>query len=248
MDLDPSPNPRYANRRSGNNLFLGLVLIFIGVLFFLQQIGMFTLHNWWALFILIPAFGSFSTAWYAYQRNFRINEGVRAGLGGGLITLTIALIFLLNLHWEIWWPLMVIVPGLATFMNGFTLPGSRELGKPLITHLYRPWTGWIGIGMIYLGSGFLANNLNLINMQALAINWWAISILIPALGGVITAVRLASSGGMWSWAGIGNLVTTAVFVIVGSVALLGISWNLLGPIIMIAIGLVFLMGTLKKRT
>jgi hypothetical protein len=249
--MDKNSLPRHTNRRNGNNLFLGLILILIGILFLMQQIGSFNFRNWWALFILIPSFGSFSTAWYAFQKNYRINEGVRAGLGAGLITLTLALIFLFNLNWSTWWPMMIIVPGLVTIFNGITLPGSREQTQPLSSHIFRPWSGWIGAGMLFLGSGFLAKNLGLIDPTMITRNWWAIAILIPAIGGTITAIRMAASENgwnwIWGWVMISNLVTTAVFIIVGSVALLGISWNLLGPVLMIAIGIILLMRTLKKQ-
>ena len=143
--MDSPPYRSFGTRRNSNRLFFGLILILIGIIFLLQQFGDFSFRNWWALFIMIPAFGSFSTAWYAYQRNHSLNEGVRAGVGGGLITLTISLMFLFNLNWGIWWPLMVVVPGLVIMFNGFSLPGSRESARPLAMRLYRPWSGWIGL-------------------------------------------------------------------------------------------------------
>jgi hypothetical protein len=245
--LDSTSQPHHSNRRSGNQLFLGLILILIGVLFLLQQTGTFNFRNWWALFIFIPALGSFSTAWQAYQRNNHLTEGVRAGIGGGLIILTVALAFLFNLNWAIGWPLMIIVPGLVTFMNGFVLPGSRESEKPLSTHVFRPWSGWIGNGMICLGFGFLSKNLNWLDLSTIHPNWWAGAILIPALGGLITAIRLALSGDGWHWAAISNLALAAIFGFVGCIGLLGISWNLIAPILMITLGLIFLMNTLSHR-
>ncbi|HQF70732.1 MAG TPA: hypothetical protein PLH39_05580, partial [Promineifilum sp.] len=40
----------------------GLGLIAVGVIFLLANFTGFQLHNWWALFILIGAFGAFGSA------------------------------------------------------------------------------------------------------------------------------------------------------------------------------------------
>lgn len=244
--MDPSSLPQRPARRNGNRLFLGLLLVVIGFLFLMEQIGNFSFQNWWALFILIPAFGSFSTAWYAFRRNSRVNEGVRAGLGGGLIIFTVAVMFLFNLDWRVWWPLMILVPGLVVLFNGFTLPGSIEENRPLSRRLYRPWSGWIGLGIIYLGAGLLVNNFNWANPETTIHNWWAIAILIPTVGGLVTQARLMAEGTSFNWSGISNFATTIVFGAVGLVAIFGIGWNLLTPIILIALGLVLIIGVIRR--
>ena len=142
---------------------------------------------------------------------------------------------------------MILVPGLVALSNGFVLPGSREAERPLSTHVFRPWSGWVGLGMIYLGLGFLSKNLNWLDLSRIHSNWWAVAILIPALGGLITAIRLALSGDGWQWGAITNLVLASIFSFVGCIGLLGISWNLLAPILMITVGLIFLMNTLSHR-
>ena len=38
----------------------GAFLVLLGVVLFLQNMGVSTLKNWWALFILFPAYGSFT--------------------------------------------------------------------------------------------------------------------------------------------------------------------------------------------
>ena len=234
------------NRRVRNRAFFGILLIVMGALFLLRQYTSFDFRNWWALFILIPAFGSFSSAWLIYQHAGRVNEGVRSSIGGGLITLTVALIFLFNLNWATWWPLMVLVPGFVLFTGGFPLPSSKELDRPLAQRLYRPWMGWTGLGVMVLGAGFLADKLGFFAPALIHNNWWAVAILIPAAGGVLTALRLLVSGAGFGWAAMSNLFTTAVFAAVGLVAFFGIGWNLLTPIIIIAIGLILLVGVFRR--
>lgn len=245
--MSDSSNTNFRFEGHGKNrLFFGLVLIVLGILFLLQQLGLLDFTNWWAIFILIPAFGSFSTAWYAYRR-WGYNEAVRSSVGGGFLVLTVAVIFLFNLNWALWWPLIIIVVGLNIFSNGFVIPGSIESQRPFSHHFYRAWLGWVGIGVIALGTGFLANSLEIFNPAAVLVKWWALPILIPAVGGVFIALRLLISGKGFGWASISNIVATVVFAAVGLVALLGINWNLLTPIILIAIGILLLTGVFRRE-
>jgi hypothetical protein len=54
--------------RTHNNIIGGLILITVGFLLMVRSMTGFYLENWWALFILLPAIGSFSNAWRAYQQ------------------------------------------------------------------------------------------------------------------------------------------------------------------------------------
>ncbi len=244
--METSSFPPHGTRRSGNRLFFGLVLVIVGIVFLLEQVGNFSLRNWWALFILIPAFGSFTTAWYAYQRHRRVNEGVRSGVGGGMIVLTVACLFLFNLDWRVWWPMMVLVPAVVILSNGFTLPDSSESLRPLSRRLYRPWSGWIGAAGVYLSAGFLLRNLGIFHPETWLPNWWSVAILIPAIGGVVTALRLALTENGLGWPGISNLATTLVFAVVGIIALFGIGWNYLTPIILIGVGVLLMAGVFRR--
>lgn len=243
---DSTPSSTQPDIRSrSNGIFWGVVLILLGALFFLRETLNLDLRNWWALFIFLPAFGSFSSAIFMIQRAGRLNEGARSSIGSGLIIGTVATIFLFNLDWGVYWPLMVIVPGLVVLGDGFTLPGSREAERPLALRLYRPWLGWTGLAAALLGAGFLTRNLGIFDPAQIHPRWWALSILIPALGGVITALRLAISGSGF-WAQISNLIAVAVFAVVGAIAIIGLDWNLILPIIVIAVGVILLIGVFRK--
>ncbi|HMN62375.1 MAG TPA: hypothetical protein PJ988_18560 [Anaerolinea sp.] len=50
------------DRKKRNRVVFGVILILLGGLFLLQQYTHFDFRNWWALFILIPAFGAFTSA------------------------------------------------------------------------------------------------------------------------------------------------------------------------------------------
>lgn len=234
------------NRRRRNRVFFGLILILAGFLLLLQHFTDFEFRNWWALFLLIPALGALSTGWLIYQNTGHINESVRGSLNGSLLLLTIAVMFLANLDWAIWWPLVLIVPGMILLLNGFSLPGSFERGRPLALRLHRPWIGWSGLGVLFLGTGFLLNQLGMFNLSVILPNWWAIAILIPAFGGIVTTFRLMASGDGLKWAFLSNLLTTSVFGIVGVIALTGLDWNLLFPIFIIATGILLLLGVFRR--
>jgi hypothetical protein len=100
----------------------GAALILLGVIFMAQNLGVFYLSNWWALFILLPAFGSFAAAWNSYQANGRLTAAGRGSLiGGGILTL-IAAVFLFGLDFGLLWPIFLIVGGLVVLLNAL-LPG-----------------------------------------------------------------------------------------------------------------------------
>jgi hypothetical protein len=76
------------------------------------------IQNWWALFILIPALGSFGTAW-GMARAAGGHFGMRArgafivGLGLTLVTA----MFLLNLNWTVLGPALLLLAGLGLLIN-----------------------------------------------------------------------------------------------------------------------------------
>ena len=72
---------------------------------------------------------------------------------------TVALMFLLNLNWEVWWPMMIIIPGVATWFMGGVQAG---VGGTAVLRLGR----WFGFMMVaFSASPFLADQLNLISLQ-----------------------------------------------------------------------------------
>jgi hypothetical protein len=109
--------PRQVRRNSGN-ISGGLILIGIGTFFLLSHLANFHIHNWWALFILIPAFHNFNEAWQGYQANGRLRSAARQSLTGGIFLSMIAAFFLLNLSWNLFWPLVLILVGIGALLNG----------------------------------------------------------------------------------------------------------------------------------
>ena len=110
-------------RRSRNSWIGGAVLILIGVILLLQNLGKTVLENWWALFILIPALGAFANAWRSYQEaGGHLTGSARGSLLGGFILTMVAAIFLFNLNWALLGPILLILAGIGIFVN-VILPG-----------------------------------------------------------------------------------------------------------------------------
>jgi hypothetical protein len=105
-------------RRDNSSWIVGVVLIALGGLFLLGNVlDVSFVTNWWAVFILIPALYNLNRAWQSYRRHGRLTSGGRSSLVGGLLILTVALIFLFNLDWGIVWPVFIIIIGLGILLQ-----------------------------------------------------------------------------------------------------------------------------------
>jgi len=99
----------------------GAVLIILGIVFLVRNLTGFSINNWWAIFILIPAVGSLATAWRIYQSNGgRFTPAARGPLIGGLILLTVASVFLFDLDWGAIWPVFLIIIGVGTLFTSLS--------------------------------------------------------------------------------------------------------------------------------
>ncbi len=105
-------SPTGQSRRSSGGWIIGVILVILGLVFLVQSFTTgFTLQNWWALFILIPALGSLGSAWNIYRSQGRFSQAVRGPLVGGLILLLVTAIFVFNLDWGKVWPAFLIIAG-----------------------------------------------------------------------------------------------------------------------------------------
>ncbi|MBN1311191.1 MAG: hypothetical protein JXB30_07210 [Anaerolineae bacterium] len=126
-DLPPNERPQGKDIQPNNNLLMGIVVIALGGFFLLKNFGL--VHwdfNWWAFFLLIPAGGILMNVWQEYQRNGgQLNRELRSKLVGGAGILLVAFMFLTGLDWERYWPLFLILGGVAILL---TTTGSSEGG------------------------------------------------------------------------------------------------------------------------
>jgi len=233
-------------KRDPGSAWFGIALIFLGIIFFAQQFGNFKFYNWWAVFILIPAFSAFGGAFRMWQKSGKFHIGVWSTLYGGLFPLLVALMFLFDLDWGKYWPLFVIVPGFGTLISGLPFPRPEDVKVPTALLRHRPWPFFIGLSALLLGITFLGKNLELFDLTTLVPfdNWWGVFVLIAALGGLATAILLLIGQHSWILVAI-NLAGAAAVGTVGIIALYELDWNLMemvGPVILILVGLGLMVG------
>jgi hypothetical protein len=102
---------------AGAGIWVGIAFVLFGILLILQTMGIACFHNWWALFIMIPALASLGAAWVAYRRSGRFSQAVAGSITGGLMMGAVAVIFLLSLPWGKVWPVFIVLVGLSIVLN-----------------------------------------------------------------------------------------------------------------------------------
>jgi hypothetical protein len=114
-----SHTSRHHHERDAAPWVLGGVLITVGVFMLLRNITGWNLGNWWALFILIPAFGSLAKGWQLYQANGEMDAEVRGPLIGGVVLLFVFAMFFFGFNWALFWPVLLIVIGIGALVGVF---------------------------------------------------------------------------------------------------------------------------------
>jgi len=113
--------------RSGSRAWMaGLILILLGIAILMRNMGIasFPLNNWWSLFILIPAIGAFDTAIRMYRAaGNQLTAPARGSLLVGLVLTLVTAIFLFELSWAIFGPILIILTGISLLANAI-LPGK----------------------------------------------------------------------------------------------------------------------------
>ena len=117
---------RLADPSRGGSWVAGLILIVLGGMFLMRNMGSFDipLKNWWALFILIPAVGAFETALRMYRKDGQLHAAARSSLLVGTVLTFITIMFLFSISWTFFGPVLIILIGIAIILN-YTLD-NRE--------------------------------------------------------------------------------------------------------------------------
>jgi hypothetical protein len=224
----------------------GFILLILGIILMAQQLGGFTFENWWALFILIPALSAFGSAVAMWQRDRRLHFGIWSAFYGGIMPLFVAIMFLFDLDWGVWWPMFIILAGFGIMLSGlpFSRPENVKVPGALLGH--RPWPFFIGLGALLLGLTFLGERMGWLDPAALIPfeNWWGIFILVAALGGFVTAALLFIKRHS-SWLVLLSLAGGAAVALPGLIAIFELDWNYMNfifPIMLILVGVGLLFG------
>jgi len=139
MDTNTASNPRPENSESENDRYClrsrrsrvrnghvrwsgGVLLMAIGALLLLQNLGSIEFTRSWSLLIMIPATAAFANAWRDYAGSGRAFTGrVISSLAGGLVLTTITIVLLLDLQWEFFGPVILLMVGFGIFVRGISL-------------------------------------------------------------------------------------------------------------------------------
>lgn len=102
--------------------------------------------------------------------------------------------------------------------------------------------GWIlGVVLILLGALFLFQNIGKFTFPFF--NWWALFILIPALGALGDAYRKYRDSGNQVTRSVRNsLFGGIILLIITAIFIFNLSWTYLGPALIILVGLGLLLG------
>jgi hypothetical protein len=106
-------------RNGGGEWILGVILILLGGFIYLQTMKIYTLSNWWALFILIPGLAALVEAWRVYRAaEGKFTRRARGSLILGMGLLLVTTVFLLGLNWTIFGPILLVLAGASMIING----------------------------------------------------------------------------------------------------------------------------------
>lgn len=118
-----------APARRNTALWGGVALLAVGVYLLFDNLGVNFLsfrwlginvriiHNWWALFIVVPGLIILRNTYAAYQSAGALTRHTRSQLvAGGLMTL-VGLVFMFGLSMGSMWPLLLIGAGVLILFN-----------------------------------------------------------------------------------------------------------------------------------
>jgi len=122
---DPGSASRH--HKESTSWMIGIVLILLGVAFLLQNAGYVVMTgNWWAVFIYLASFASLVNAWRVYRSKSAFDSQATGSLIWGLVLMMVATIFLFNLAWDTWWPVILIAVGAGIIVGYVLRPRESE--------------------------------------------------------------------------------------------------------------------------
>ena len=135
--------------RKGSSISGAIILIVIGLFLILQRLGISDFKNWWAIFILIPAISSTENL----IREIRTGKGFHLAMASTILGIffpaIVAIMFLFELDWSLYWPVFIILAGFSMILTGF-IDENAPVGN--FVRRYRPWLISWGSGVILFGS------------------------------------------------------------------------------------------------
>jgi uncharacterized membrane protein len=226
----------------------GVTFLLLGALFLWLTISPHAAENWWAVFILIPGLMFMGLAWVATERsNGRFPFLTRFLTGISAILLTVTGIFLFNLSWNSWWPLMIVVPGASLW---YACLGMNRRENHAVETAVSGLGRSVGFTTALLGGTFLADQLDIISLYGIFGNfrWWGLFVMIPAVGALIEVLKLRRKGSYL----VAETCLWLTVVFVGGTAvqeLTGANWAQMDGLIgvwLVATGIILLLTSRRR--
>jgi hypothetical protein len=103
----------------------------------------------------------------------------------------------------------------------------------------------VGLGIVIVGAIFLARNFGW--DFPLPDRWWALFVLIPAGGALVTAARLYNHDGRLSERAIGTATAGVLMLAAALILFLDLDWGTWWPVMTIIVGLGILARGMRRR-
>lgn len=200
----------------------GMLLVLLGLLLVCLNVLKYRVENWWAIFVALPALLLFAVGQVLPRSdNGRYSAITRFFFASGFIVAVVAGMFLFNLNWGIWWPLMIVTPGVALlYLAG--QPDQNKAAAAAWIHTAR----WLAVSVIGLGALFLAHTFGWVNVaQWNDFHWWGLFIALPAFGAMLNGLRLFGKLGYPGLHVIGLWLVAFFGGITAVIELMGIPWS-----------------------
>jgi hypothetical protein len=109
----------------------------------------------------------------------------------------------------------------------------REARRAARRELVHGWAGPSigGVVLVVLGLVLLGQNMGLQVPQ----RWWALLLLIPAIGSLVAAIR-AYRGGEDGRDALFGLIAAVIFTVLALALFFGVEWGILWPVALILVG------------
>jgi hypothetical protein len=102
----------------------GAAVMLAGAALMLWTTGKLKLGHWWAVFIFIPAIGTFVEAIRRLRRaGNRLTRSAASALSGSLFLAAVATMFLFALDWSRYWGIFIVLAGVSVILSAI---GRRD--------------------------------------------------------------------------------------------------------------------------
>ncbi|PKN88341.1 MAG: hypothetical protein CVU46_01385 [Chloroflexi bacterium HGW-Chloroflexi-8] len=220
-------------KQKSTSLLSGALILLVLSIFFLGiWTGLFAVHNWWAIIFWIPAISSITNLFQEIKRKNGFSFAIVSSISGILFPIAISFGFFMNVDWQQFTPLLIIIAGLILFQTGF-LNSDEPIGKMAAN--FRSWIFSTGLAVITTGILFIVSLVLSKNNQNLSLSWFGIPFMICALGGFFFVVKSNAQTERSNLFVIVNLLTALIFFTIGFLAFAGLKLNFWGGAITFAL-------------